>query len=426
MRSQMVSFFQLAASAVSISMMGAVGVQLMGRLIRVFCLRERADGLAPCRAADRQLPLREMGLAAGAAFFSRILVYLLAYAMMRLFNAGDSGVFESLERLWLHWDTRHYMGIAESGYTAVGDERLRLVFFPLYPLLMRAASLLTGGNVFFGGLLVSLLCTMIASALLCDLGMMHGGRRTAALCVAYFLLSPMSMFLNCAYTEALFIALTLGAVCLYRRKHPWLAALCGAASALTRMPGVIIAGLPIIALIAEIPKRRIGIKAVLSCAGQVLLIFSGLMIYWGINYIVTGDPFTYLIYQKENWYQEAGSFWESAATTMYYVLSVVGAEDWFFCWVTQLAAMFVVYALLLFKSKALPFDLAAYSFVYVAVVLSPTWLLSGPRYLYALCALPLLKANMIRSDTAHGALLAASAALLVLYTFGYTLAIAVL
>ena len=60
------------------------------------------------------------------------------------------------------------------------------------------------------------------------------------------------------------------------------------------------------------------------------------------------------------------------------------------------------------------------------MVLSPTWLLSGPRYLYALCVLPLLKANMIRSDAAHGVLLAGSAGLLVLYTFGYTLAIAVL
>ena len=427
MRNSMVSLFQLAASALSIAAMGAIGVQLMGRLVRVLSGREEADGLALRRAGDkRPLPLREMGLAAGAAFFSRVLVYLLAWAMMRLMNAGSGGILETLERLWLHWDTRHYIGIAEEGYTAVGDERLRLVFFPLYPLLMRAFSVFTGGDVFLGGLLVSLLCTMVASALLVDLGLMHGDKKTAALAVGYFLLSPMSVFLNCAYTEALFIALTLGAVCLLRRGHPWLAALCGAASALTRMPGVIIAGLFIIALLAKIPKRELSVRAALSCAGQVLIVFSGLFIYWGMNWIVTGDPFTYLVYQKENWYQEVGSFWQTAETTMYYVLSVIGADDWFFCWVTQLVAMFAVYALLAFRQKALPFDLAAYSFVYVAVVLSPTWLLSGPRYLYALCALPLLKAKMVKSGAVHGMLLAVSAALLVLYTFGYTLAIAVL
>ena len=38
----------------------------------------------------------------------------------------------------------------------------------------------------------------------------------------------------------------------------------------------------------------------------------------------------------------------------------------------------------------------------------------------------LLKAKMVRSDLLHGVLLAIGAALLVLYTFGYTIAIAVL
>ena len=49
-----------------------------------------------------------------------------------------------------------------------------------------------------------------------------------------------------------------------------------------------------------------------------------------------------------------------------------------------------------------------------------------PRYLYALCALPLLKAKMVRSDMAHGVLLGLSLSLLVLYTYGFTLAVAVL
>ena len=422
----MISKLQLAASVLSVVLMGVFGAQLVLRLVRVASGRECADGLGLRRAADRPLPLREMGLAACAAFFSRILLYLLAWGMMAAFGAGKDGLLDSLEQLWLHWDTRHYIGIAQDGYTVVGDERLRLVFFPLYPLLMRVFSVFTGGNVFLGGLLVSLISTMAAAALLCDLCIMHGGRKTAALAVGYFLLSPMSVFLNCAYTEALFIALTLGAVCLLRRSHPWLAALCGAASAFTRMPGVIIAGLFIVALIAKYPKKELNAKAALSCAVQVLIVFCGLFAYWAVNFAVTGDPFTYLIYQKENWFQEAGSFWETASTTVYYVLSVVGADDWFFCWVTQLGAMFAMYMLLVYKGRTLPFDLAAYSFVYVAVVLSPTWLLSGPRYLYALCAMPLLKVNLVKSNAAHGVLLGLSCALLMLYTFGYTLAIAVL
>ena len=406
---------QIGAAALSIALMGAAGMQLIHRFVCLLCGRETL----PERNAE-PMDARGMGLAALAALVSRLAVYLLAYALFVLAD-GEGGPVETLKQLWLRWDTRHYIGIAESGYAAAGDERLRLVFFPLYPAMMRVFSAFTGGDVFYGGLLVSLLCSMGAAALVYDLGTMHGGKRIGALCAAYFLLSPMSVFLNCAYTEALFICLTLGAVCLLRRGRPWLAALCGAASALTRMPGVIAAGLFIIAFFGEYPKRKWSAKAALSCMAQVMIVFSGLFIYWGINYAVTGDAFTYLVYQRENWYQEAGSFWETAATTMQYVLLVVGEDDWFFCWVTQLMAMFAVYVLLVLKGKKLPFDLAAYSFVYIAVVLSPTWLLSGPRYLYALCALPLLKAKMIKSDAAHGALLGISAALLVVYTYGYAL-----
>ena len=422
MNERLIAALQTGAALVSVLLMGAAGIQLFRRFALVLTGREAAKGMD---AGQMPLPQKEMAMAAGAALFSRAAVYLIAWGMLTLIGA-EGGVLETLKRLWLHWDTRHYIGIAESGYPAVGDDRLRLVFFPLYPMLMRVFSALTGGDVFYGGLIVSLLCTMGAAALIYDLGMMHGGKKTAALCVAYFLLSPMSVFLNCAYTEALFIFLTMGTVCLERRGHPWLAALCGAASALTRMPGVIVAGIFIIDLIARIPKARITAKDAAACAGQVFLVFSGLFLYWGINWMVTGDPFTYLTYQRENWYQSAGSFWETAKTTTYYVLSVFGAEDWFFCWVTQLIAMFAVYLLLAFRQKALPFDLAAYSFVYIAVVLSPTWLLSGPRYLYALCAMPLLKAKMVRSDMLHGVLLVLGAALLVLYVFGYTIAIAVL
>ena len=416
------SMLEGAAATVSLLLMGIFGVGLLLRLIRVLRGQEAADGLT---AARRDVPARGMAAAAAAAVLSRLLIYLLAYAMYRA-GGGADGLFASLEPLWTHWDTRHYTGIAREGYTAVGDERLRLVFFPLYPLMMRALSLFTGGNVFMSGVLVSMLCTAGSAALLYDLCCMHGGERTARLALAYFLLSPLSVFLCCAYTEALFILLTLAAVCLMRRNHPWLAALCGACSALTRMPGVIVAGLMIIALIDKIGKRTVRPADVLACAGQVLIVFSGLFVYWGINWAVTGDPFTYMIYQKENWFQEPGSFWGSTANTMHYFLTTYGDGDWLYTWGFQLFYMLGIYLLTARYAHLLPFDLAAYGFVYIAVVLSPTWLLSAPRYLYAYCALPLLLAGLPLRRRGHGVLLAASAVLLVIWTYGYAIAVEVL
>ena len=271
----------------------------------------------------------------------------------------------------------------------------------------------------------SFVCSAAAAALLYDLAQMQLGERGARLAVAYFLLNPLSVFLGCVYTEALFICLTLAAVCLLRRGHPWAAALCGMLSALTRMPGVIVSGLFIIAFLAKIPREGVKAKALFACVGQVLLVFCGLFIYWAINWAVTGDLMMYLTYQRENWYQEAGSFWQSAEQTMYYILSTFGEDDWLFTWVFQGLAMAYLYVLLAFEQKKLPFDLAAYSFVYVAVVLSPTWLLSGARYLYALCALPLMQASVFRKKDAHVITLCISGALLVLFIFGYTIAVMV-
>ena len=84
----------------------------------------------------------------------------------------------------------------------------------------------------------------------------------------------------------------------------------------------------------------------------------------------------------------------------------------------------ILMALLAFGQKKLPFDFAAYSFVYTAVVLAPTWLLSGPRYLYALAPLSLLQARAHRGR--HAWALTLSFALLMIWIFGYTLAVEVL
>ncbi|MDO5378794.1 MAG: mannosyltransferase family protein, partial [Clostridia bacterium] len=388
--------FQLAVAGISVALMGLCGVRLLASLTRVLLGKETEGGLSKAACAQgRGAPPSALIAAALCALLSRLLLYALAYAMHRAMGRGGSPL-ETFELLWNHWDTPHYIGIAAEGYTSVGNERLRLVFFPLYPLLMRLVSPLTGGDLFLSGVAVSLACACISAALLYALAYMHGGRETAALSVAYFLLDPMSVFLGCCYTESLFIALTLGAILLLRRGRPWLAALCGAASALTRMPGVIVAGLPIIALLGKFGRRQARPRGAAACAGQVAVVFSGLAVYWLINWRVTGDPLMYMTYQRENWFQEPGTFWGSAMNTAYYALETFGEDGWFFSWGYQLIAMLAVFALLAFRANRLPFDLAAYSFVYVAVVLAPTWLLSGPRYLYALAPLPLLRACMTR------------------------------
>ena len=413
---------ETAAGAASILLMGICAFRLSCGLGRLLSGRETAWG----GSKPGRLPLSGMAKSAAAMLASRLLLFAAAYALYRLTGAGDESFAESFGALWRHWDVRHYEGIAKEGYPAAGDARLRLVFFPLYPWLMRAFAPLAGGDLLLSGTLVSLLCACVAAALLYALAEGIAGERRAALAVSYFAANPMSVFLGCAYTEALFLCLTLAAALFHFRGRPWAAALCGFMSALTRMPGVIIAGLPLIALLERAGKRSLRPRDALCGLAQMLLVFGGLFAYWALNAHVTGNPFQYLIYQRENWYQQPGTFWDSTANTVHYFFVTRGEGDWLWTWGFQLFALFYAYALLAFVAGRLPYALQAYSFVYVAVVFAPTWLLSGARYLYGLISLPLLQALAFEGRGKHAACLAVSGLLLAVFLCGYTLTARVL
>ena len=128
MNDTLILVFEQLAAAVSLLLMGVCGVRLLARLVRVLRGREPADGLSRSAA---YAPLSALAAAAGVALLSRLMLYALAYAMYRGFAFGSDSFAQSFTPLWMHWDTRHYIGIAQDGYVAEGDERLRLVFFPL-------------------------------------------------------------------------------------------------------------------------------------------------------------------------------------------------------------------------------------------------------------------------------------------------------
>src|ERR1044071_6702853 len=50
------------------------------------------------------------------------------------------GSFYDWLAIWNRWDGPHYLDIARTGYVSAGVEARWIVFFPLYPWLVRAAS----------------------------------------------------------------------------------------------------------------------------------------------------------------------------------------------------------------------------------------------------------------------------------------------
>ena len=385
----------------------------------------RSPSLIPGRFTV--LPTAKILLAVfAAALLSRVCLIIWAWFLLFLSGETTGNLLTDFYTLWVHWDARHYYGIAKDGYTATGDARLRLVFFPLYPLFMRGFAMFTGGNLILAGTAVSVLSGACSAVLLYILAA-NLQEVPPADTVCAFLLNPYSVFLCCVYTEGLFLMLTLAAYVLRRFGHPWLYAFCGFLAALTRMPGVILAGIVIIDLIDQAAARNLTSRTVMEGILQIMIIFSGLLVYWGVNAAVTGDPWMYMTYQRENWFQQPGTVWNTAVNTLRYFMSSDGNPDKWWTWGTQAAVMLLVPALMAY-AKALPFDLMAYSFVYTAVVLSPTWLLSGPRYFFGLFVLPLMQAYALRRSPVwvRTTCMLVSGMLLLLFVYGYTIAVEVL
>jgi len=137
--------------------------------------------------------------------------------------------------VWQRFDTNWLLKIAQRGYSDDGST----VYFPLYPFLTRVVSIV-GGDSMFAALLISNLALIGALAMLYRLSEALFDTSSARRVVAYWLLFPTAFFLLAAYTESLFLFLTLTAFDSAHRSRWIIAALFGALAALTRLQGVLL------------------------------------------------------------------------------------------------------------------------------------------------------------------------------------------
>lgn len=148
---------------------------------------------------------------------------------------GIEPLREALFAPWQRWDTLWYSKIALEGYAA--DERV--VFAPLYPLLLRALAPFTGENVVAAGLLLSSIAALTSFILLYRLAREMFDESAARRALIFLAAFPTAFFLFAAYTEALFLALALSAFFCARKKIWLWAGVLGAFAALTRPQGIL-------------------------------------------------------------------------------------------------------------------------------------------------------------------------------------------
>jgi hypothetical protein len=146
--------------------------------------------------------------------------------------------WHNLFTTWERFDGLWYLRIAAEGYRS-GDGSA--VFFPLYPMVVRAVSWAIGGHPFAASLLVSNAATAGALCVLYALTAAERSEETARRAVLFLATFPAAFFLFAPYSESLYLLLVLVAFWGARSRRWVVAGAAGAGAALTRNVGVVLA-----------------------------------------------------------------------------------------------------------------------------------------------------------------------------------------
>jgi hypothetical protein len=204
--------------------------------------------------------------------------------------------------IWSHWDGEHYVALAMGGYLNPPDN-VSPAFFPLYPLLLRSFAELFGGPISKEALsvwapLLSLLFLPFAFYFIYHIALDGWGERVARGTVLILAFFPTTFFLNAAYTESVFLALSAGSLCAMRvRRDLLLACVLAGFAAATRNVGVFLVAPLMYEWIKDIERFRWrGI--------YLLLAPGGLLAYMGYLWVRFGDPLLFYSAQ-ESWGRQA-------------------------------------------------------------------------------------------------------------------------
>jgi Mannosyltransferase (PIG-V) len=201
--------------------------------------------------------------------------------------------------IWKRWDAASYLNLAQHGYEAntQGKPHSSIAYLPLYPCTIRLAHLLIR-DWHLAALVVSNLCcagVFVFYFLLTERELNKAVAKRAVFILSIF---PTSYFLHIAYSESLFLLLTIGSF-YYGRKKQWLAcSLMGMLATGTRIMGIAI--IPALA-VEYLQQKNFRWREAGWDAAWLILVPLGIVAYLFINYRYFGYPFHFLHIQRESW-----------------------------------------------------------------------------------------------------------------------------
>ena len=362
----------------------------------------------------------------------RLLLFAAAYALHTAEYGYTGGLFDNME-LWspTSFDARHYLSIAEHWYQSAGEERFLLVFFPFYPVLVRMANFIFE-NYLISGLFVSNMAAIFSGFVFYELALLDMDKDTARRSLKYLCILPASFLFSAPLSDSLFFFFSVSCMYFARRKNYPAAGIAGFFCAFTRLLGVIMLAPVLFELIADLiresrlPRRQREalLPKQIGNGLSLVLIPLGLCAYLFINEQVSGNPFQFLIYQRENWQQSPGWFFHTAQYQWDYLLAALESghlSQALGLWLPNLIYLVGALGLLLAAAKRLRPAYVAYFIAYYLVSMGATWLLSAPRYLTALFPLSLALGTLTRRKVFDGLATLLCLAGLICYLYAFVM-----
>lgn len=326
------------------------------------------------RAAPPEPGAREWRAAAALVAVTRVALLAVAWAAAWYLADGRGTLGTGFLDLWERWDARHFLQVAEYGYTDPRTDPHASAFFPLFPLTVRALSW-TGLDPVAAGMLVSLGASVVACAFLVRLADRDEGAGAGRRAALYLLLLPTAVFLVAPYSEALFLAGAIPAFH-YARAGRWgRAGVFAAVAVATRFAGVfVLAGLA-----GEALRARGGTRA-RDVAGALAVGALPLVAYGAYLARVEGSALHFFHDQREGWLRAPTNPVDAFRRT----LETWGSDvptNWMLAWRIEVVAAVAGLALVALALARREWGYAAFMGATMAALVSSTWLYSVPRML---------------------------------------------
>src|SRR4051812_9426096 len=153
---------------------------------------------------------------------SRLLIVALTFYSRQIVQRGPHVVVSTQEEhggtlldILTQWDGFWYRYIAQHGY-GLPAQPVDAAFFPLYPLAIKAVAFVVR-DFQVASLLVSNGCLIAGALILSALLRLDYEELISRRVITFLMFSPASFFLSAAYTESMFLLLSVGALFAARR-----------------------------------------------------------------------------------------------------------------------------------------------------------------------------------------------------------------